>query len=251
MATLASASIRLNPDRLFFGGMAVAILLTIFAGFAPTYYLFPWLHGVTSRGVAGGANLSLLVHVHAIVFTLWIILFIAQVGLIANRQYALHRGLGAASLVLAGAMLVVGYLTAVDAARIGSSPPGWDDRAFLLIPLTSLALFGYFVVAAIVDRRRPDYHKRLMLLAMIALLLPALARIVRMAHPPFLPVGVLGGLVVLNLYLAALIAFDLVRLGRIHPVTLWGSLAFLVAWPARIAFGTSDAWQAVAGALIG
>ena len=60
--------------------MAVAIAATIFAGFAPTYYLYPWLHGMTSRGVASGASLTPLVHVHAIIGSLWIILFITQAG---------------------------------------------------------------------------------------------------------------------------------------------------------------------------
>jgi uncharacterized membrane protein YhaH (DUF805 family) len=251
MATLARQSIRLNPDRLFFSGMAAAIFLTVFAGFAPTYYLYPLLRGVTSRGVSGGANLTLLVHVHAIVFSLWIALFIAQAGLIARRQHALHRKLGISSLFLAVTMLVVGSFTAIDAARMGSSPPHWDDKAFLLIPLTSLALFGFFVGAGVLNRHRSDYHKRLMLLGTIALLLPALARIVRMVNPPFLPLGVLGGLVVLNVYLLALIIFDFARLGRVHPVTMWGTAIFLIIWPVRVELGSTGAWQDFAQMLMG
>lgn len=148
-------------------------------------------------------------------------------------------------------MIVVGYLTAIHAARAGSSPPGWDDKAFLLIPLSSLALFGSFLNAGVLNRDRPDYHKRLMLLATIALLLPALARIVRMMGLPILPVGVLGGLVVINLYLIALIVFDFSRLGRVHPVTLWGTLIFLIVWPTRVELGYSSVWQDFAQFLIG
>jgi hypothetical protein len=251
MATLARPSIELDLDRVFFTGMAAAMAITIFAGFAPTYYLHAWLHGTTSRGVAGGAELTPLLHVHAAVFSLWIALFVTQTGLIAGRRHALHRKLGLASLGLAAIMMIVGYMTAVHAARAGSSPPGWDDKAFLLIPLSSLALFGSFLVAGVLNRRRPDYHKRLMLLATIALLLPALARIVRMMDLPILPVGVLGGLVVLNLYLVPLILFDSLRLGRVHPVTLWGTLVFLILWPARVELGALPAWQGVAQSLIG
>jgi uncharacterized membrane protein YhaH (DUF805 family) len=250
MATYARPTIGIDADRLFFSGMAAAIAATIFAGFAPTYYLYPWLHGVTSRGVPGGASLTPLVHVHALVGSLWIILFITQVGLIARRRHDLHRKLGAASLFLAAALIVIGYLTAVDAARAGSSPPGWDDKAFLLIPLSSLVLFGSFVAAGALNRHRPDRHKRLMLLGTIALLLPALARLVRMIGAPFLPLGVLGGLLVLNLYIAALVAFDLMRLGKVHPVTIWGAVIFLLAWPARIWFGYTDAWQDIARILV-
>ena len=82
------------------------------------------------------------------------------------------------------------------------------------------------MAAGVLNRHRPDYHKRLMLLGTIALLRPALARLVRMVSAPFLPLGVLGGLVVLNFYVAALIAFDLIRLGKVHPVTFCGALIF-------------------------
>jgi hypothetical protein len=250
MATLIRPRTELDFDRLFFSGMAVAIAITVFVGFAPTYYLFPLMHGVTSRGVAAGSELTPLVHVHATIFSLWIALFIAQTTLIARAQYDLHRRLGMASLVLATLMLVVGYLTATHAARTGSSPPGWDDKAFLLIPLTSLALFTGFVIAGVLNRRRAAYHKRLMLLATISLLLPPLARIVRMTDAPFLPAGVLGGLVVLNLFVAAMIIYDLWRLGRVHPVTIWGATIVLIAWPLRVMFGYTDVWQHIARILI-
>ena len=85
----------------------------------------------------------------------------------------------------------------------------------------------------------------------IALLLPALARLVRMIDAPFLPVGVLGGLLVLNFYVAALVAFDLGRLGKVHPITIWGALIFLIAWPGRVWLGYTEAWQNIAGTLIG
>ena len=89
-----------------------------------------------------------------------------------------------------------------------------------------------------------------MLLATIALLLPALARIVRIMNVPILPLGVLGGLVILNLYLIALIIFDLIRLGRVHPATIWGTLIFLIVWPIRVELGYSSVWQEIARSLI-
>jgi hypothetical protein len=250
MATLTQPRIELDSDRLFFSGMAIAIAITVFVGFAPTYYLFPLMNGVTSRGVNAGSELTPLVHLHAAVFSLWIGLFITQTTLIARGRHNPHRRLGTASIALAALMVAVGYLTATHAARTGSSPPGWDDKAFLLIPLRSLALFMGFVIAGVLNRHRAGYHKRLMLLATMSLLLPALARIVRMTHAPFLPLGVLGGLVVLNLYVAVMIAYDLWRPGRVHPVTFWGTIIVLIAWPVRVMFGYSDAWQHVARILI-
>jgi len=250
MATIAQRETELRLERVFFPIMAAWMTLTVFLGFAPTYSLAPWLHGVTSRGVSGGAELTPLVHLHGAVFTSWMILFCAQVGLAACRRLDLHRQLGLASLALAPAMLVIGYLTATGAARAGSSPPGWDDKAFLLIPLTSLVLFGGLFVTALINRKRADYHKRFMLLATAALLLPALARIVRFYDLPLLPVGVLGGLVLLNLYPLALIAFDLRQTGRVHAATAWGSGLIFLAWPARLMLGSTPAWQHFAQTLI-
>jgi hypothetical protein len=250
MATLAQRPTRFSSERMFFMSMAAWMAVTIFVGFAPTYYLSPWLHGVTSRGVSGGAELTPLIHLHGAIFTSWMVLFCAQVGLIASGRAEVHRLLGLLSLALAPAMLIIGYLTATGAARAGSSPPGWDDKAFLLIPLTSLVLFGGLFVAALMNRQRPDYHKRFMLLATIALLLPALARLVRYFDLPLLPVGVLGGLVLLNLYPLTLVAFDLKQRGRVHPATMWGAALFFLAWPGRLVLGSSAAWQHLARALV-
>jgi hypothetical protein len=251
VATLAQSQLRMNAERRFFTGMAAAMLITVLIGFAPTYYLFPWLEVATARGVTAGANLTPLVHVHAALFSAWMILFVAQTGLIAARRVDLHQALGLASLALAPAVFVAGVWLAIDSGRRGSTPPAWPNaEAFLPVPLTSIILFAGFVGAGFVWRRRPDYHKRLMLLGTMAMLVPALARIVRMVDLPFLPFGIRGAIVVLNLYVAALIVFDLSRRGRLHPVTIWGAAIFLVTWPLRLTVGYSDAWQAFARPLL-
>lgn len=251
MATLAQPPLRMNAERWFFTGMAVAMLVTVLIGFAPTYYLFPFAEAVTARGVTAGANLTPLVHIHATLFSAWMILFVAQTGLVAGRRVELHRAFGLASVVLAPAVFVAGAWLAIESGRRGSTPPAWPNaEAFLPVPLVSIVLFAGFTAAGVGWRRRPDYHKRLMLLGTMAMLVPALARIMRMVEPPFLPFGIRGALVVLNLYLAALIVFDLSRRGRLHPVTIWGAGIFLVTWPLRITIGYSDAWQAFANMLL-
>lgn len=251
MATLARAPIGIKADRIFFSGMAVAMAVTAFVAFAPTYYLLPYMNATTVRGVAGGASLSPLVHVHGIIFSAWMLFFVAQTSLIAARRCDLHRVTGTIGMLLAAAIVVVGPLTAIEAARDGSSPPGWDDKAFLLVPIMSILVFAGFTAAGYVHRQRSDYHKRLMLLGTMAMMVPALSRIVRMTDPPFLPFGVFGALVVLNLYLLSLVVFDLSRNGRLHRVTVWGIAIFLATWPARLLLGSSEPWQAFAQTLIG
>jgi len=246
MATIAARPAAWRNDRRFFTGMAAAIVVTTFIGFAPTYYLLPYFGAVTARGVAGGASLTPLVHLHAVVFSGWMLLFLAQSSLVAAGRTDLHRILGIAALFLAPVVIVLGLMTAIEAARHGSSPPGWDDKAFLLVPFASIALFGGFFAAGFAYRRRADYHKRFMLLATMAMLVPALARIMRLTEPPFLPPGVYGGLVVLNVFLIALVMFDLRRRGRLHPATLWGIAIYLTTWPARLTLGHAEPWQTFA-----
>lgn len=250
MATLAGGLSRTDVERRFFTGMAVAMLLTAFIGFAPTYYLLSVMDGVTVRGVKGGAGLTPLVHVHAILFSAWMLLFLAQTGLVAVRRTDLHRAMGMAGLILAAAVIVVGPMTAIAAARNGSSPPGWGDEAFLVVPFTSMLLFAGFTAAGFVYRRRTDYHKRLMLLGTIAMLVPALSRLIRMVQPPLLPTGVYGALILVNLFLLALVAFDLRRNGKLHRVTIWGIAVYLISWPVRLTLGATEPWQAFARFLI-
>ncbi len=251
MASLARPPIGIKSERMFFTGMAVAMAVTAFIAFAPTYYLLPYMQATTVRGVAGGASLSPLVHIHGAIFSAWMLFFVLQTSLVAAHRTDLHRVTGTIGLVLAAAISVVGPLTAIEAARAASSPPGWDDKAFLLVPMTSIALFAGFTAAGYLQRRRPGYHKRLMLLGTMAMMVPALSRIVRMTDPPFLPFGVFGALVVLNLFLVALAVFDLRRDGTLHRVTMWGIAIFLVTWPARLLLGYSEPWQAFARTMVG
>src|SRR5687767_15519245 len=98
----------------FFPGMAVAAAATVFFGFAPTYYLKSFTHtAVYPTGLPVSPSLPALVHVHALVFTAWILLFLVQTALIAADRPRLHRRLGVAGAVLAFVMVIVGVMTAI------------------------------------------------------------------------------------------------------------------------------------------
>src|SRR5687767_12605535 len=133
-------------DRVFYTGMAIALAISAFIGFAPTYYLRS-LFGAPPT-VSGATSLSPLAQVHGAIFTAWVVLFIVQTALVASRRVQVHRKLGIAGGVLATLMVVVGLTTAIKAAERGSAPPGADPLAFLAIPLTDMVLFGGFVAAA-------------------------------------------------------------------------------------------------------
>lgn len=228
-----SAATERQRDRRFFTGMAVASLLTVAIGFGPTYYL---------RGAFGAPPLSTLVHLHGIVFTSWIVLFLTQTSLIAAGRADLHRRLGVAGGVLALLMLVVGYLTAVEGARLGVTRPGGPPPlAFLAVPIGTLMVFAILVGSGLYNRRRSQTHKRLMLLATIALLTPAIARM-RFIGEGGPPVAI-GGTC---LFVVACLIYDRTAHGRVHSAFLWGGLFVMLSLPLRMAIGRTDAWLSVA-----
>jgi uncharacterized membrane protein YozB (DUF420 family) len=225
-------------DRWFFTGMAVAALLTVFTGFARSYYLGAFF---------GASPLSTLVHVHGIVFTSWILLFLTQTSLIAARRTDIHRRLGVAGAVLAVLLLVVGYLTAVEAARRGVTPPGGPPPlVFLSVPIGTLVVFAILVGAGLYHRPRSETHKRLMLLATIALLTPAIARLGRLIGPGGPPVAITGTC----LFVVACLLYDRAAHGRVHPAFLWGGLFLMLSLPVRFAIGGTDVWLSFAGWLV-
>jgi hypothetical protein len=226
-------------DRIFFGGMALAMALTVLAGFAPSYYLRFVLHGTSPTGTA---VLSPLLHVHAAAFTAWVALFVVQTALVASHRVRLHRRLGVAGGVLAAVMVALGVAAALDAVRRGAAPAGLDPRVFLVVPLGNMATFGGFVVAALVLRRNKEAHKRLMVLAYLGLLVAAAARL-----PGVLPLGPAAPFVVAFLpFLGAGIVYDWTTRRKVHPVYLWGGALLVLSIPARLALAKTSAWLAFA-----
>jgi hypothetical protein len=220
--------------------MAAALIGVTFIGFAPTYYL---------ASIFDAPVLSPRVHLHGIIFSAWMLLFFGQTGLIAARRADLHRITGMFGAALAAAVFILGIVVAIESGRLGHGPPTRNQPVFLIYPLTNMVLFGVFVTLGVLNRDRSEYHKRLMLLATVTLTITPLARISRMAGLPFDPPPI-GGMILSDLFLAALIAFD-IRRGRLHPVTLWAGGAFLLSQPLRVAIGASEPWQAFARMLIG
>jgi peptidoglycan/LPS O-acetylase OafA/YrhL len=108
--------------------------------------------------------------------TSWVVLFVAQVWLVAGRCTRVHQRLGVWGGILAALVLLVGVLTAISAAALGL-PPTPPPLEFLAIPLGDMLVFGILVGTALYFRRRMEIHKRLMLLASLTLLAPAIARI--------------------------------------------------------------------------
>lgn len=227
-----------SGERLFYSGMAFAMLVTVFAGFSRSFFLRPWFPGHPSPPEA-------VFYWHGALFTAWYLLLLAQPLLIAAGRVDRHRGLGRAGAVLAVAMVVIGtYAALVAAGRpggfIGVPVP---SLAFLTIPIVDMALFGILVACAIAKRNVPQAHKRLMLIASIGPLTAAVARLpfdfISNAGPP-----AFFGLT--DLFLLAIVAWDLATRGRLHPATLWAGLLLVASQPLRLLLSGTGAWLAFA-----
>jgi hypothetical protein len=225
-------------DHIFYLALAIVAAAIVFVGFVRTYYL---------RDLFGGPPLPPLVHLHGALFTAWLVLLLSQITLVAARRTHIHRRLGVAGVALAAFMIVVGTITAIHAARRGVTPPGGPPPlVFLVIPLGDLLMFSILVAAGFYYRRQSETHKRLMLLATIAILAPAIARL------PFafiLANGPLAFFGLTDLVLLACIFYDIVSRRGLHPAYLWGGLLLVTSQPLRLAVGSTQAWLAFANSL--
>lgn len=250
MTTMAVERRRLLPavmgtyDRVFYSGMAIVMALTVFAGFAPSYYL-RWLADGPATTVSG-APITPLVHLHGAVFSAWVLLFLVQTALVAKRRLRLHRRLGVAGAALAAVMVVVGFGTALAGARAGSAPPDVPPLVFLVVPFFDILLFAGFVTAAVLARRRKEAHKRLMLLAYLALLTAPVARL-----PGVLALGPLGFFAIAYLtFLLLFAAYDLWSRRRVHPVYVWGGALLVLSAPGRLMLAGTGVWMGFAEWLV-
>jgi uncharacterized membrane protein YozB (DUF420 family) len=233
----------------FYVVMALVCALVAFLGFAPTYW---------SPLAAGTLSESRIVHLHAVLFSAWSVFFVAQAALVAGARQARHRAMGLVGIALATAMLLVGLATAIHSAEV-LIEAGFGDRArdFLIVPVTTILFFAAAVAVAIANRGRPEVHKRWMLAASIAILMAAVARIVRFLRfgtdvpsgPPPVEASVLPALAT-DLLLVAAIVYDWRTRGRPHPAYLVAGGIWLGVQFLRIPFSKTPAWHAIADWLL-
>jgi len=248
MATQASTAMPVAPGR-FYLALALACALVAFLGFVPTY----WAPLAT-----GSLAEAPIVHLHAALFSAWTLFFIGQAGLAGTGRIAQHRALGLVGISLASMMLFVGLATAIHSAEVHIAA-GLGDRArgFMIVPVTTVLFFALAVGVAIANRRRQEVHKRWMVIASVAILMAAVARIVRFLRfgadvppgPPPIEMSVVPALGTDLLIVAAMI-HDWRTHGRVHPAYWIGGGAWLAIQLGRIPLSKTPQWQAVADWLL-
>lgn len=145
-------TLRRPSDRRLFSAAAIIFPLVVLAGYFRSYYFSAFFD------VPPVANM--LVHTHAVVMTLWVAYFSAQIALVRTKNLRLHMTMGGFGVILAALVVAVGTATAYDAQLVrGSAPPGVNPHLFFVLPMLDMALFVVFFAGAILYRKRPSEHK--------------------------------------------------------------------------------------------
>jgi len=224
----------LELNRKFAVGMAVAMFVVNFAGFGPTFFLRPFFDV---------PQIPVYLYLHGVVGTAWFGLVVTQAVLIANRQFTRHRQLGWFGSGLAVVIIGLGVYTSTHMVPRNAAAHALSEAdlqlygAVTAADLAGFVVFPTLVTLAIYFRRRTDIHMRLMLLATLEILGPAVARVGSWGGV-FAPVitTVMWGLV------AALVAHDLWTRRRVHLATVLG-FAFLIG--VNVAFQLSGVGPAI------
>lgn len=230
-------------DRRFYFFFTALIALVAIVGFAPS-----------SSGILAGTIPSppLIVHLHAASMVTWLLLLVAQAGLVSAGRRDLHMRLGLASVALVPAIIVIATAATViryyDAVENGIG----DFMAnVLLVQIRFIVMFPVFVIWALAARvRDPETHKRAMILAALVPIGAALARMSWIpGNAPMVTYDV-ASLLELALLAPALI-YDKLRYGRVHRA-YWIGLALTLPWLIAAHFvWYSPAWRSFAVTLLG
>lgn len=230
--------------RRFYLCMALVFVLIAFGGFVPTYW---------ARIASGTFTGAPVLHVHGLFFFTWTLFFLVQTSLVAGGRTPDHRTWGVAGVAIATGMAFTVVLAAINSMKVADAIGMGDAaRRFSVVSLTSLVLFIALFVAAIANVKKPEIHKRLMVLAMIPPMQAAMARPFQVLFsppgsvgPPPVFVSIPPGLTV-DLLVVAAIIYDWRTRGRAHPAYLIGLPLILAQQLMTVPISGSATWMTIA-----
>ena len=215
-------------------GVALLIAGIVAWGFWQTYY---------SQAFAR-ADLPAIVHVHAAVFSIWVLVLLAQAAVVVAGNVRLHRQIGNAGMIYGALVFAVGLLVSVGAPALrvrAAFYPLEVGGVIALYNLTDMLLFGAFLALAFAYRNRPELHKRWIIAATAALCGAALGRVVPGDTPQYLLLWLSP--------LLAMIAIDLAMRRRVHWIPLVSGALLVVAF-FKVPLYSAPTWRDIGGALL-
>jgi hypothetical protein len=161
--------------RLFYFVIAALLVMLMFLGFQQFY-----LHGKAYPNRELASPIRTLVIMHGIGMSAWVLLFLVQPLLIMAGNRHAHMMLGRIGAVLAVCIVILGLRLGIESTLI--SPPemriwGLAPKQFMAVPIIGIIIFAGFVIAGVWNRRRPEVHRPMMLLATLAAMPAAVSRI--------------------------------------------------------------------------
>jgi hypothetical protein len=237
-----------SESRYFYLWMGVGYLIVAFGGFVPTYW---------SKVATGSFHGPTILHVHGLLLFSWVCFYFIQTALVATGRTMSHRNWGLAGISLFTLVICsvfVGQIAVIKAAEA----QGFGDaaRRFSAVALCALPLMAGIFVLAIANSRRPQVHKRWMVLLMSAMMTPAIARVfltlfappgADSAGPPPPFVAVPPALMA-DLFIVVAIVRDWRTLGKPHPIYIYGGLVLLAQQLLTTFLAATPFWMHIATA---
>jgi hypothetical protein len=225
-------------ERSFYFWMSLLIAVVVVYGFSFT--VNPNLFHPASPRPA-------ILYFHAVLFTGWLAFFIMQSALVRTRNVKVHRTLGWFGLALGAAMPFVGVATAIVMTRMHVRAGTADAAEFLIVPFWDMLSFGVAFGLAFYCRTKPEFHRRLILIASCALTAAAFGRF---PFPAIRDVWFYAG--VDSLILLGVVR-DLVVTKKIHPVYLYGLPLLMIGQTTimYVSLKSLPAWMRIAHAILG
>lgn len=209
--------------------------------------IYGFSHTVNKGLIHPSSSRPLILFFHAPIFAGWVIFFIVQSALIRTDNVRLHRQMGWFGLAFGLAMPVLGVATAIIMARFNTQHGSSDEAQFLIVPLFDMVAFATSFGLAFCWRKRPEFHRRMILIATCSLTGAAFARF----HTFFMPDNWLY--VGVDFLILVGVTRDLIVTKRVHPVYLYGlpamMLGQIVAMHTYLA--ASPVWLRIAHRLLG
>jgi len=221
--------------------IAVGVLTTaiVIAGFWKNFF-GPLLGGRES-------DRHWVLYVHAVVFMGWLALFILQSVLVYRRRKDLHRRIGDWATWYGVLVIAMGLAATFVVPPLKVASGRWTPEyaaGFLILPLGDLVLFTGFFSLGVLWKNRHALHKRMMVLATVALAFPGAARLLPIRERP---------LTVLLVWLSPLllaIAVDAVNRKRVEMPYVIGGIILVVMF-FRVMLVDSEAWLRIGRAIMG
>ena len=243
-ATVPRPMTEVSRDRRFYVYLSGAVVLVAFGGFTPSFW------GRMASGTAVGAP---ILYVHGLLFSTWVVFLFVQSALVASGRTLRHKDWGLAGVALAGMMAFSVPIAVLNSIHLADLQGFGDSaRRFAIVPLVGLLVWGSLLILAFANVRRPEVHKRLIMVASIAMLQAAVARVfILMAGvhtgvgpaPPVvftIPAGIVA-----DLLIVVAMVYDWRTRGRPHRVYVVGGAAVFAVQLLVVPLSTTPQWMSV------